>query len=95
MNERHNPEPLQRRPRARKLRKPLGPFATGSSTFDAGKDREIEVMLDPHATLYRLKGQSAVYSLPHGVGYQKALALKVGANIEPRSGKLKRGEQNL
>jgi hypothetical protein len=87
------PATASKRPRARKLKAALGPFATDSFTYDAGRDREIEVMLTPHGTIFRLKGQSEQYLLPHPVGFQKAVSLKAGAVIDPRQGRITRGNK--
>jgi hypothetical protein len=87
------PSSPSKRPRARKLKAALGPFATGSFTYDAGRDREIEVMLTPHGIVFRLRGQSEQYLLPHPVGFQKAVSVKAGAVIDPRQGRITRGNK--
>ena len=84
-----------KRPRARKLKGSLGPFSTGMSTYDAGKERPIEITVNGQGVIYRLKGQSQQYLLPHAIGYQKAVSLRVGVNIDPRQGRMKRGEQHI
>jgi hypothetical protein len=87
------PATPSKRPRAKKLKAALGPFATGVSTYDSGRERQIEVTLTPHGTVYRLKGQSGEYVLPHPVGFQKAVSLKAGAVIDPRQGRITRGNK--
>jgi hypothetical protein len=79
-----------KRPRARKLTKPIGPYRTTATMFERGKDREVEISrITPHAIFYRIRGFAAEYSLPHAVGCLRAIALAAGADIEP-NGKRRR-----
>lgn len=80
-------QPL-RRPAARKLRKPLGPFQTAATAFEHGRERPIQIVrLTPLGIVYRVMGSAREYVLPHGVAFIKALAIAAGANVDPRAGR--------
>lgn len=75
-------EASPRRRRARKIRSPLGPFATSCKTFERGRDREIEIVrITPAVAVVRLKGCSEEYACPWTVVYQRGVA--AAANFNP------------
>lgn len=78
----------ERRKRARKIKVPLGPYETNYSSFETGKHRLIEIVrITPDAIVYRLKGKSEEFSLPHNVAFAKAIGLKANIDTGPREGK--------
>jgi hypothetical protein len=81
-----------RRPHARKIKGRLGPFATECAAFDKGRTREIEIVsVTPHGITYRLKGQSAQYTIGHAAAFQRAVSVAAGVETGPRSGRIVRG----
>lgn len=77
-----NPSP---RLRARKIRKPIGPFQTSVTTFDRGH-RQIEIVrLTAHAIIYRLKGKKEEYTVGHEAAYLRAISAFTGFDTGPRS----------
>ena len=81
-----------KRPRAKKLGKPLGPFQTVCTSFSC-KERAIEIVrLTDHAIVYRLVGQAGEYFLSHATAFQRAVCLEAGFDAGPREGsRIKRG----
>jgi hypothetical protein len=76
------------RPRARKLTKPVGPFRLPDKYRD-GKLKHVDVTLTNQGVTYRVGDRQ--FFLPHPVGILKAQAIEAGANIDPRTGALRRG----
>jgi len=80
-----------KRLKAKKLQHPAGPFQTSCSSFEKGKMRDIEISkITPAAIVYRFKGMNDEFSLPHGIGMQKAQSLAANIDTGPRSGGLTR-----
>jgi hypothetical protein len=80
-----------KRARAKKIKGSIGPFQTACTTFERGT-REIEISkVTPLAVIYRLKGRSDEYTLPHEVAFQKAVSVQAGVDTGPRTGRIKRG----
>ena len=85
-------QPTVNRPRARKIRVEIGPFATACSTFERGKNRPIELArITPMGLVYRLKGSAGSYAIPHETAFQKAVSLAVNLDTGPREGPIRRG----
>lgn len=84
-------------PRAKKIRTPLGPYLTSATSFERGKDRDVEIVtITPAAIVYRVKGSAERFLLPHGVAFLRAVSLAAGVSTAPRETKTNvRGEANL
>lgn len=86
------PAPVEkpRTPRPKKIRgDSVGPFATEVTVFDAGH-RKLDVTVTARGIYYHAARSGERYFLPHGVGYDKAAALRAGVNVDPRQGRITR-----
>jgi hypothetical protein len=80
-------EPKPKRKPAKRIKGVMGPFKTCHTAPSKGT-RDIEIAsITEDAIVYRLKGLSDTFLLPHSIAFDKAVSVQAGFEMGPRSTK--------